>query len=404
MLTDAKLRRAKEADGAVADGTVAVLYFFPTKVTGRGKWILRFTSPATGKRRDMGLGNYPEVSLGDARSAAGSARQRIAEGTDPIEHRKSTALLASAELEVPSFEKAARAVHQETKLAFKNGKHVDQWINTLDDYVFPQIGNRRVDELRPVDFADALRPIWLTKPETASRVKQRCDKVMKWCAARGYIVASPLPVVDNLLPKQPGKRERVIHHPAVPWGDLPDFFRSEFCEKQPTTGRNMLELLILTAARSGEIRGMNWSEIDLSNAVWTIPATRMKAKQSHRVPLTPRCVDLLKTLKTEGASGLVFQTSNGTPLTDMAMTKLLRTAGTKSDVEGRIATAHGFRSSFRDWASEKGYVRDLAEKALAHTIKNQTEAAYHHTNLLEPRREMMLAWEKRCISRMSKTR
>lgn len=403
MLTDAKLRRAKEADGAVADGTVAGLYFFPTKVTGRGKWILRFTSPATGKRRDMGLGNYPEVSLADARSAAGSARQKIAEGTDPIEHRKSTALLASTELEVPSFEKAPRAVHEETKLAFKNGKHVDQWINTLDDYVFPHIGKRPVDELRAVDFADALRPIWLTKPETASRVKQRCDKVMKWCAARGHIIASSLSVVDNLLPKQPGKRERVVHHPAVPWRDLPDFVRSEFTSKKNSKGRYMLELLILTAARSGEIRGMEWREVDLATAVWTIPATRMKAKQSHRVPLTPRCVALLEALKPEDATGLVFQTSNRTQLTDMVMTKLLRTAGTKSDVEGRIATAHGFRSSFRDWASEQGYARDLAEKALAHTIKNQTEAAYHRTDLLEQRREMMLAWENHCFSEATKT-
>lgn len=279
-----------------------------------------------------------------------------------------------------------------------SSKHADQWINTLEDYVFPHIGHRTVDTLRAVDFAETLRPIWLTKPETGSLVRQRCDKVMSWCAARGYIIGSPLSVVDHLLPKQPGKRERVVHHPAVPWTDVPAFFQRELIGKPTSATRQMLELLILTAARSGEVRGMEWNEIDLAARVWTIPASRMKAKQAHRVPLSGRCIQILQSRYEDGCQGLVFQTRKATAYTGMAMTKLLRDANVKSDIPGRIATAHGFRSSFRDWASEHGYPRDVAEKALAHTIKNQTEAAYHRTDLLEQRRNMMEEWEGHCLA------
>ncbi len=399
MLTDAKARRIKPTDGAILDGTVPGLYLFPSTKTGSGKWILRFTSPTTRKRRDMGIGNYPDVTIAEVRVRALAARQQLKAGIDPIESRRTAAALDEAVVHAPSFEDAARATHAEIRPAFKNAKHADQWINTLDDYVFPKLGQRKVDDLRAVDFADVLRPIWLTKPETASRVKQRCDRVMEWCAARGHVVASPVRVVDSLLPKQPGKRERVTHHPAMPWRDIPAFFNSELKNKPPTPSRQMLELLILTATRSGEVREMRWNEIDLEKAIWTIPAARMKAKIAHRVPLPSRCIELLQSLpKSDDPSALVFASRRGTPLSDMALTKLLRDTNAHSDVEGRIATAHGFRSSFRDWASENGYSRDLAERALAHTIKNSSEAAYHRTDLLEQRRPMMLEWERYCLN------
>lgn len=197
--------------------------------------------------------------------------------------------------------------------------------------------------------------------------------------------------------KQPGKRELVEHHPAVPWRDIPAAFQLLFGARS-SQGRQMLELLVLTATRSGEVRGMIWDEVDLGSGVWTIPGVRMKAKVPHRVPLGPRAMALLTELEKyrNPKQPLVFASRNGTPFSDMVLTKLLRDANVASDVPGRVATAHGFRSSFRDWASENGYGRDLAERALAHTIRDATEAAYHRTDLLEQRRKMMLAWESWC--------
>jgi integrase len=273
----------------------------------------------------MGIGNYPDVAIAEVRATALAARQQLKAGIDPIDSRRTAAVVNDAVVQAPSFEDAARATHAEIKPAFKNAKHADQWINTLDDYVFPKLWHRKVDDLRAVDFADVLRPTWLTKLETAFRVKQRCDRVMEWCAARGHVVASPVRVFDSLLPKQPGKRERVTHHPAMPWRDVPRFFQSELKDKPPTPSRQMLELLILTAVRSGEVREMRWNEIDLEKAIWTIPAARMKAKVAHTVPLPSRCVQLLQGLhKPQDPTALVFASRRGTPLSDMALTKLLR--------------------------------------------------------------------------------
>lgn len=260
-----------------------------------------------------------------------------------------------------------------------------------------------MSELKPAHFADVLKPIWLSEPETASRVRQRCDAAMKWCAAQGFIAARPIAVVQKLLPKQPGKRELVEHHPAVPWREIPALFRSLLSGERPSQGRWMLELLMLTATRSGEERGMTWQEVGLDAKIWTIPESRMKVKAAHRIPLSPRAVALLFQLKRDRnpSQPLVFSSRNGTTCSDMVITKLLRDAKVASDVSGRTATAHGFRSSFRDWASEHGYARDLAERALAHTIRDATEAAYHRTDLLEQRREMMEAWEKWCFDASS---
>ncbi|MCV0426322.1 MAG: tyrosine-type recombinase/integrase [Roseibium sp.] len=396
MFTDAKARKCKPGDKAISDGAVRGLYFFPGASLGKGKWVFRFKSPETGKRRDMGLGSYPVVSIKIAREEAFRARRLLESGKDPIEDRKRALEGEKRKLSLPTFAEAARQVHEDLKPGFRNKKHSDQWINTLEQYVFPSIGRVQVSNLTPADFAVALKPIWLEKPETASRVKQRCDAVMKWCAAHGYILASPVSVVSQILPKQPGKRERVANQPAVPWRDVPVFVRDVLRSGLQTPTKLMLEFLILTAARSGEVRQMEWTEIDFDNRVWTLPAQRMKAKVAHRVPLSPYLLELMEGVK-EGAdlekTSLVFPSRKNTPVSDMTLTKCLRDNNVASDTPGRIATAHGFRSSFRDWASENGYPRDLAERALAHTIRNATEAAYHRTDLLEQRREMMLAWE-----------
>lgn len=292
-----------------------------------------------------------------------------------------------------TFRGAAESVYEELRPGFRNAKHAAQWITTLQTYVFPLVGHRLVSDLRASDFAEALRPIWLNKPETASRVKQRCDVVMKWCAARDIIVASPLGVVDHLLPSQKGKRQRVEHHPAVAWRDMPSVCAKLFRETAITTGRLLLELVILTACRSGEARGMRWEEIDLDKGVWSVPGSRMKAQAMHRVPLSSRAQAILQRMANErDGSPYVFPSRRRTPLSDVTLTKILRDAGIGSETPGRTATAHGFRSTFRDWASEHGYPRDLAERALAHTVRNAVEAAYHRTDLLDQRRPMMEAW------------
>ncbi len=398
-VSDARARNIKAGDKAIADGTVRGLYLFPSSSKGHGKWILRFVSPLTGKRRDMGLGTYPEVGIAQARRAAFDARDLLSRKVDPIEERRLADESLRLTQTMPTFETAARAVHTQIRDGFRNRKHSDQWLTTLETYVFPFIGNRPVNELKANDFADALRPIWLSKPETASRVRQRCDTVMKWCAAQDFITASPVSIVTQLLPRQPGKTSRVVHHPAVLWRDVPVLLRDRIRSGSSSVAKAMLELLILTAARSGEIRGMAWIEVNLESAIWTIPAIRMKTRTEHRVPLTPRCSEIIsKQMPSQYDGVLVFPSRNGTMISDMTLTKLLRDWNVESDVSGRIATAHGFRSSFRDWASENGYRRELAERALSHTIPNATEAAYHRSDLLDQRRDMMMAWEAHVLS------
>lgn len=293
MLSDAKARRLKPEDKPVSDGTITGLYLVPAGKVGTGKWILRFVSPVLRKRREMGLGSYPTTPIRDARIKALEARNLIEEGTDPLEERKAKEEALARLATIPTFEEAARRHYADRAEGFRSAKHRVQWITTLEAYVLPGIGSVRVDKLSPADFARCLRPIWLKKAETASRVKQRCDAVMCWAAANGFILASPVGVVDKLLPAQPSKRERVKHYPAVPWRDLPGFFSDLLYDGRTSQTRRALELLILTGTRSGEVRKMRWEEIDFSAGVWSIPPDRTKTKVVHRVPLSVRIVELL---------------------------------------------------------------------------------------------------------------
>ena len=394
QLTDLRARRMSPGDKPVADGTIIGLRLEPGTVRGRGKWILRFVSPVSGNRRDLGLGVFPEVGIAGARAAGMAARQMIAAGKDPIDEREAARAANKAEAGALTFEQAARRVHEEQKPGWKNPKHADQWVNSLRDHVFPAIGSRKVADLTVNDFADALRPIWLTMPETASRVRQRCHTVMRWCQAHRFVAGNPVDVVAHLLAHQPGPRERVTHQPAMPWCDLPAFVETLRTGPHNVT-RTLLEFLILTSARSGEARGATWDEVDLDAKVWAIPASRMKAKVAHRVPLSDRAMEILESQrKRSPQSDLIFPSPRAVVLSDMVLTKFLRDQKAKSNEPGRTATAHGFRASFRDWASENGYPRDLAERALAHTVRDATEAAYHRTDLLDQRRPMMDAWSK----------
>lgn len=390
LITDAKARSIGPGGQAVAHGGVTGLALLPSAThKGQGKWVLRFVSPVTGKRRNAGLGSYPQVGIAAAGRAAREMRDLIAAGQDPLEVKAAD----RAKPKTPTFQEAAEQLHRELSPGWKNPKHAQQWLNTLTEYAFPTLGSLPVDEIQPRHVADVLRPIWLEKAETASRVKQRLHGVMSWGWAHGFNQANPVDVVTHLLPLQPGKAVRQEHQPAMPWAAIPSFVETELADAGDfDVTRNALLFLILTACRSGEVRGMIWNEVNFRTKLWTIPAARMKAKVIHRVPLSEQAVELLR--RREGQHDeLVFPSIQArSVMSDMTLTALLRRVNAASDTPGRVATAHGFRSSFRDWCSENNYSRDLAERALAHTVRDKVEAAYHRTDLLEQRRPMMQAW------------
>ena len=294
ILTDTKARNLKPDDKPLPHGGVTGLALHPSPTKGRGKWVLRYVSPVTQKRRNAGLGSYPEISIADAAKAARVMREQLANGHDPLDLREQE----QNKPVIPTVELAARQVYESLLPAWKNPKHGKQWISTLEQYAFPVIGQLSIDTITPAHIAEVLQPIWLEIPETASRVKQRLHAVMAWAWAHGYCTANPVDVVSHLLPSQPSKSVRVEHQPAMPWREIPAFVK----EHLRTTHRfdvtpTMLEFLILTACRSGEVRAMKWSEVDWEQKIWSLPAERMKAKQLHRVPLAPRAIALLENMR-----------------------------------------------------------------------------------------------------------
>lgn len=361
--------------GRYPDGNGLYLVVDPS---GAKRWMLR--TVVQGRRRDIGLGGLQLVSLGEARDKATELRRLAREGGDPLEQRR------KARLVVPTFEDAARTVHKEHGPAWKNPKHAAQWLSTLEQYAFPHFGARRVDQIATADVLRALSPIWLTKPETARRVRQRIAAVFDWTKAAGLRSGdNPVEGVTKGLPRQ---NDRAEHHAALPYGSVPAFVQRL---KAGPAGENVklaFELLILTGCRTGEVVNARRSEIDLAAATWTIPAERMKAGREHRVPLSERAVEILKRAMVIAAdSEFVFPgQSPKKPISNMAFLMTLRRMN--EDV-----TAHGFRSAFRDWASERtNFPREVCEMALAHTIKNKAEAAYSRSDLLDKRRDLMKTW------------
>lgn len=376
-LTALKIRSLSEP-GRYADGDGLFL-----DVTGKatGRWLLRIQS--NGRRREIGLGSLKSVSLADARDAAFAMRKKIAQGIDPVAERR------QERQAIPSFRKAAELVHEEHEKAWKNGKHQNQWITTLKTYAFPKMGDLLVSEIEGPLIRDVLAPIWLAKPETARRVRQRIGTVLDWSYARGFrATEAPMRSLSKGLPRQPKKDN---HFAALPYAAVPDFL--EKLGERESVGRVALEALILTAARSGEIRGATWSELDLEAAFWTVPATRMKMGRAHIVPLSPEVVAVFERAKNfkAGASDLVFPGQNvKNPLSDMTLLKILR------DMDLGV-TVHGFRSAFRDWVAEQtDYSGEIAEAALAHTVSNKVEAAYRRTDFLDKRRLLMRDWAAFC--------
>lgn len=387
VITDTKARNIKPDDRPIPHGSVTGLALHPSSKRGRGKWVLRFLSPQTQKRRNAGLGIYPEISIAEAGKLAMMMREQLAAGIDPLELQKQEKVL------IPTFEAAARKVHAELLPGWKNAKHGKQWITTLEKHVIPHIGAIKLDILTAANIAEVLRPVWLSRSETARRTRQRIHTVMAWGWAHGYCSANPVDVVGHLLPQQTSASIRRVHQPAMPWRNIPLFLDTHINNEETfNVSQVLLTYVILTACRSGEARSMRWSEVDLKSEIWTIPADKMKTGVLHRVPLSKQAIAILEKMKGLHRDLVFPSPRKQIVLSDMVLTSFLRRAEAKSDVPGRVATAHGFRSSFRDWCSEHGYPRDLAERALAHAVKNKVEAAYHRTDLLEQRRPIMQAW------------
>ena len=400
LLTDTKARHIKPDDKPISHGGVTGLTLHPSSTKGRGKWVLRYVSPVTQKRRNAGLGSYPEIGIAEAAKLAQTMREQLSAGDDPLELKKAE----TTKIVIPTFEEAARKVHTELLPGWRNKKHARQWISTLEQHVFPAMGTVPLDAITPANVADVLRPSWMTIPETSGRVKQRIHKVMQWAWAHGFCSANPVDVVDHLLPQQVSASIRTEHQPAMPWKVIPLYIASRvYTEDRYNVTRGLLLFVVLTACRSGEARAMEWNEIDFKRKIWTIPPGRMKGGLRHRVPLSTQALELLEQMRGLHENLVFPSPRKQTVLSDMVLTSFLRKTKAISDTQGRFAVAHGFRSSFRDWCSEQRYPHDLAERALAHTIRNKSEAAYHRTDLLNERRPMMQAWEDYVMSAVSKT-
>ena len=356
------------------------------KETGARSWILRVK--AGSRRRHIGLGGYPEVSLAKARERAAEAKALIAKGVDPLERKRALqeALRASQNGRL-TFAEAARRCHEKKVPEFKNPKHAAQWVRSLENYAFPAIGGMAVEDIELSHVLAVLEPIWQTKTETASRVRQRLENVLTWATISGYRTKENAARwkghLDAILPI-PTKIKNVQHMRALPWQDINPFMVE--LRKQEGMGARALEFIILTACRSGECRLATWDEISFADAVWTIPAERTKTGKEHKVPLVRDALKLLESLPRFEGSNYLFTAPRGGPLSNMTISAVCR----RMKVD---AVPHGFRSTFRDWAAEcTNYPREVAEQALAHTIGNAVEAAYRRGDLFKKRQKLMQAW------------
>ncbi len=373
-LSALKVRTIKKP-GRYADGNGLYLVVDPS---GARRWLLR--TVVQGRRRDIGLGSVRLVSLAQARELARQYRNIARSGGDPIAELRGSRRIA------PMFREAANIVHAEHAAVWKNAKHAAQWLTTLEAYAYPHIGDRRVDDIDTSDVLKVLSAIWLLKPETARRLKQRLRVVLDWAKASGHRTGdNPVNGVEKGLPK---RMVRVIHHRAMAYDRVSAFVQKlrESGLGEPT--RLALEFLILTAARTNEVVGCRWDEIDLAGGLWIVPPSRMKAGREHRVPLTPRCNEILERAREISRdSEFVFPGRNSSkPMTNMVFLMALRRMN-----EG--ITVHGFRSAFRDWAAERtNFAREVCEMALAHTIRDKTEAAYRRGDLFDKRRALLNKW------------
>jgi len=370
-LTDRAVRNLKPGYHA-AGGSLYV------QVTpgGSRSWILR--TLVRGKRRELGLGSYPGVSVQEAHEHAARLRKVARSGGDPLAERD------KGKAAVPSFEEAARSVHAAHKDGWRNTKHAAQWLSTMQRYVFPMFGSLPVNAVESQHVMQALTPIWIKKPETARRVRQRIGLVLDWTKAHRYRTGdNPCDTIADVLPKQ---RDTEQHHAALVYSELPAFLTGLQKASASESIKLALEFLILTSTRTSETLLATWREIDFEAATWTIPASRMKAGKAHKVPLSARGIEILRAAEKLGGKTYVFPTpGRDAALSNMAMAMLVRRMG-------YAVTVHGFRSAFRDWAAERtNFPRQVCEAALAHTVVG-VESAYLRSDLFEQRRELMQSW------------
>jgi integrase len=375
--------------GYYGDGGGLYLRVAPGGAKG---WIFRYGG--RGRRRDMGLGGYPSIGLAKARELAGDCRGMIAAGLDPIGTRNEKRAAAAVEAaKAMTFADCAIAYINAHEAGWRNPKHRQQWKNTLATYVSPVVGKLPVSAVDTGLVLKVLEPIWTRKPETASRVRGRMEAVLDWAKVRGYRTGEN-PArwrghLDHLLPAK-AKVRKVEHHAALPYARIGAFLAA--LRKQNGIAARALEFLVLTATRTGETLGATWNEVDLGATLWTIPAGRMKAGKEHRVPLSDATLAVLQRMHDIRHSDYVFPGGRDRrPLSEMSLLMLLRRMG-----HGDI-TAHGFRSTFRDWAAERTtFAREVAEMALAHAIPDAVEAAYRRGDLFDKRRKLMDAWAAYC--------
>ena len=385
-----------------AVGGVPGLHLQITPKAGRS-WVLR--AKVGSKRRDFGLGGFPAVTLAQAREKARDMRSKIDKGIDPIEERKvAQAALEAAQRRGLTFEEAVEKVLANKLDAYKNAKHRQQWANTLATYATPELGKMLVEDITTQDVLRAVQPIWTTKTETASRVRSRIEAVLSWATVAGHRTGdNPARWAGNLkeLLPPPSKIAKENHHPALPLDDAPRWFAT--LQHREGFGARALEFAALTAARSQEVRGATWNEIDLEKALWIIPGARMKMGKEHRIPLADCTIKLLRALPRLEGSAFVFPAPRGGQLSDMTLSATMKRmhaadltqggAGFCDRQSNRPAVPHGLRSTFRDWVAEQtNYPGDMAEVALAHKISNAVEASYRRGDMIEKRRRMMTDW------------
>lgn len=380
-LSDRKVKTAPP--GKHEDGGGLRLVVSPA---GSRRWVLRYT--INRKRREMGLGPYPVVTLRQARDLALDYRRDAREGKDPIFSRREPTTA------IPTFTSCAAMLIRSKRSGWKNKKHARQWVSTLKTYARPAFGHKPIDQITTDDVLSALKPIWQTKTETASRVRSRIENVIDFATAKKYRTgANPAQWCGHLdkLLVSPKTITKVNHHPALPYKELPAFYNS--LSGETSLSAQALKLKILTATRTAELIEATWVEIDLSEKIWTVPAQRMKAKKEHRVPLSPEAINLLNKLPRMQNNPFLFPGKKGMPLSKMAMLQFMRKRGYGAKGSNGNAVPHGFRSTFKDWASEEsGFDRETSEMALAHTIENKVEAAYRRGDLFEKRRQLMQSW------------
>jgi integrase len=376
--------------GLHAVGGVAGL-LLSVKPTGARSWILRVN--IGDRRRDVGLGGFPDVPLAHARDRARATREQIRHGIDPVESRRAArAALVASRARALTFDQAAGKFMAARRHEFKSTKHIQQWENTLLTYASPLIGALPIGQVELAHVVSILEPIWTTKSETASRLRGRIERVLD-CATVGGYRKGDNPArwkgnLDAILPR-PSRIRKVQHHRALPWKDVPTFIGD--LKRREGMGARALEFLILTAARSGEVRFATWNEIDLDARLWIVPADRMKAGKIHKIPLTDDAVAFLEALPRIEGVGYVFTAPRGGPLSDMSISAVTKRMGVN-------AVPHGFRSSFKDWArSATSYPDEVSELALAHVNSDATRAAYARDELLAQRRELMNDWAQFCL-------